>query len=133
MSGSLTPAQVAMHAQALAGLQGMLTDSDDVRAGDAKAALAALLEALANDRKVCQWTVDEDGIWDTKCGHRWEYLTGGPRDNNQHWCGYCGGLLVVLSGWFCPQCGPGPVKVDDDACCAHCGADATYHGDGEGA
>lgn len=50
-------------------------------------------------REYCQWTEDEDedGTWDTACGHCFEFNDGGPAENYQRYCGYCGGTLIVNS------------------------------------
>lgn len=41
-------------------------------------------------RTPCRWTEDEDGNWDTECGHRFSFTIGGPIWNGQRFCGYCG-------------------------------------------
>lgn len=39
----------------------------------------------------CQWTGDEDGdFWETDCGHAFQFNNGGPKENDQKFCGYCG-------------------------------------------
>jgi hypothetical protein len=38
----------------------------------------------------CEWKEDEDGIWWTACGNAYEYINGGPAENGQKFCGYCG-------------------------------------------
>lgn len=45
------------------------------------------------ERRECVWTADSDGLWQTGCGHSFEFTTGGPEENLQLWCGYCGGKL----------------------------------------
>ena len=45
----------------------------------------------------CQWIEDEDGVWDTGCGNRFGFDADGPRENKQHFCGYCGGRLIAQS------------------------------------
>lgn len=128
---SLTDAQVAGFAEEaqriIAKWEAGETSSIRQAVVQAHRVLALLTERvpLAGQSVVtCAWTPDEDGVWETGCGHRWEFTTGGPRDNHCTFCPYCGGRLVVVSGWVCAECGPGPVKVDEDGCCAHCGADA---------
>lgn len=41
----------------------------------------------------CVWTENEEGQWDTQCGGMFEFTEGGPEDNEQAFCGYCGGKL----------------------------------------
>lgn len=38
----------------------------------------------------CHWTEDENGAWQTACGHTFEFNDGGPVENEQQFCGYCG-------------------------------------------
>ena len=42
----------------------------------------------------CQWTQNEDGAWESACGHRWEFIEGGPTENGMKFCCYCGKPLV---------------------------------------
>jgi hypothetical protein len=43
---------------------------------------------------ICEWTEDtDDGSWDTACGHRFQFTDGGPKENGQQFCGYCGRSL----------------------------------------
>lgn len=92
------------------------------------ASLAA--EVLTHRERRCVWRADDDGVWHTACGHAWEYTTGGPKDNDQRFCGYCGGALVAVVGtWHCDHadCGEGAeVRINEDGCCAYCGADARW-------
>ena len=52
------------------------------------------------DRKIdggsCQWSEDEDGTWDTACGEKFYFDTGGPNENKANWCLYCGNDLVPV-------------------------------------
>lgn len=45
----------------------------------------------------CVWRQesDDDAYWQTGCGHAFEFNDGGPAENSQKFCGYCGGTLVV--------------------------------------
>jgi len=43
----------------------------------------------------CRWTVDDEGVWDTGCGEKYEFFTDGPVENQQRFCGYCGRRLKV--------------------------------------
>jgi hypothetical protein len=38
----------------------------------------------------CRWSEDEDGNWDTDCGERFYFETGGPIENRARFCHYCG-------------------------------------------
>jgi hypothetical protein len=41
----------------------------------------------------CEWAEDEDGYWATECGHLFELVDGGPKDNGMAYCCYCGKTL----------------------------------------
>lgn len=43
---------------------------------------------------VCHWKQDDDGNWDTGCGHTFVFENGTPSENRQRFCGYCGAKLV---------------------------------------
>ena len=43
----------------------------------------------------CKWTVDEDGIYDTGCGERYEFFEDGPKENKVNFCMYCGKIIEV--------------------------------------
>lgn len=42
----------------------------------------------------CIWTQDEDGIWDTSCGGKFEVSFDTPRENGMNYCCYCGKSLT---------------------------------------
>ena len=42
----------------------------------------------------CIWTQDSDGTWNTSCSKKWEFIEGGPTDNEMHFCHHCGGELI---------------------------------------
>lgn len=45
----------------------------------------------------CAWRADEhDDTWHTDCGQMWQFNDGGPTENKQRFCGYCGGTLVAV-------------------------------------
>ena len=44
---------------------------------------------------VCIWTQDSDGPWCGSCGVMWEFIDGGPKDNETHFCPRCGGVLLA--------------------------------------
>ena len=41
----------------------------------------------------CKWTPDENGIYDTECGQRFEITEGTPKENHMKYCPYCGKQL----------------------------------------
>ena len=38
----------------------------------------------------CEWTEDQDGNWQTRCGEIHIIITGTPEENNYRFCPYCG-------------------------------------------
>ena len=48
-------------------------------------------------RSECEWREDEDGVWQTGCGHAFTFEDGGPVENQQRFCGYCGARLVEVA------------------------------------
>lgn len=47
----------------------------------------------------CAWSLDDiggDSVWETQCGHSFEWTTDGPRENGAKFCCYCGGVLVEV-------------------------------------
>ena len=63
---------------------------------------ARIWEAAAQQERVrlCTWTSqddpDYDEVWETQCGHSFQFNDGGPAENHFGWCGYCGGKLVTF-------------------------------------
>jgi len=54
-------------------------------------ALAAL-----DKPEVCRWEPDEwDGSHDTACGHKFQFVDGGPVENECAYCPYCGRKIEV--------------------------------------
>lgn len=45
----------------------------------------------------CEWTEDDNGLWNTTCAGTHEFQWGKPSDNNYNWCPYCGGRLLSKS------------------------------------
>jgi len=41
----------------------------------------------------CQWSVDENGAYDTTCGNKYEIMNGTPENNKMIYCPFCGYLL----------------------------------------
>lgn len=54
-----------------------------------------LLELLRRCAKPCTWTSDEDGTYHTSCDEAYQFIDGGPVENKQRFCGYCGRSLQV--------------------------------------
>lgn len=46
------------------------------------------------NNKVCIWTENKDGQYETACGQMHEFFDGGPKDNHLQFCGYCGKGLI---------------------------------------
>ncbi len=44
----------------------------------------------------CKWIIDEDGMFDTECGIKFEFIVDGPEENQFTHCPYCGGKLKVV-------------------------------------
>ena len=44
----------------------------------------------------CLWGQDDDGTWETSCGHAFLLNDGEPCDNGFLFCPYCGHQLKVL-------------------------------------
>ena len=60
--------------------------------------VTALRRASRELARRCRWTEDGDeGAWRTACG-KYFYFDGGgtPAEHGQQFCGYCGGVLVVV-------------------------------------
>lgn len=47
--------------------------------------------------RVCAWTEDEDGNWDTDCGDKFVFTESGPTDNGMRFCCYCGKPLKEVN------------------------------------
>ena len=49
------------------------------------------------EKKTCEWKQDEDnGCWDTSCGHLFEFSEGGPQENRLSYCWYCGRRIAEV-------------------------------------
>ena len=44
----------------------------------------------------CQWLENDDGNYDTHCGHCFILLDGSPSDNNMLFCPYCGRPIAAV-------------------------------------
>jgi len=54
-------------------------------------------ERLAENAATCTWTETADGQYETGCGHVYEFMTCGPAENDQVYCGYCGKRIAVVA------------------------------------
>ncbi len=45
--------------------------------------------------KVCVWTEDDNGDYDTGCGQMWSFTCDGPDENGANYCHACGGKLEL--------------------------------------
>lgn len=46
----------------------------------------------------CVWTLVEtidDAEWSSTCGHEWQFLDGGPKENEVKFCPFCGGEVEI--------------------------------------
>lgn len=44
----------------------------------------------------CVWIQDPYyGTWQTSCGREWEFVDGGPKENDCRYCHQCGKPIVV--------------------------------------
>ena len=52
---------------------------------------------MIKDRRddYCVWTFsnDDDCYWATDCGHSFQFIDGGPKENSMKFCPYCGHKL----------------------------------------
>lgn len=55
------------------------------------------IHPVVTKQNVCIWTQDSDGTWNTSCSKTWEFIEGGPTDNEMHFCHHCGGSLLSES------------------------------------
>jgi hypothetical protein len=57
----------------------------------------ARLETELLRRGICEWELDEDAdVWMTSCSNHWVFTSDGPKENDCHYCMYCGGVLEVV-------------------------------------
>ena len=59
---------------------------------------AGLIRRLSRSAtKACEWRQDQDGTYNTGCGHQFFYDSGTAEENDAKFCQYCGGTLKSLS------------------------------------
>ena len=46
--------------------------------------------------RTCEWTEDEDGVWQTSCDEQFVFIDSGPRENHMNFCCYCGATLKAI-------------------------------------
>lgn len=51
------------------------------------------MPAITDDN--CQWTQDDDGVWQTSCVNAWVFASAGPVENKMKSCPFCGRGLEV--------------------------------------
>lgn len=44
--------------------------------------------------RCCVWAENEDGVWETECGHVFTFETGTATENSFRYCPYCGRTLI---------------------------------------
>lgn len=44
----------------------------------------------------CEWSQDDDGVWNTSCENMFEILEGTPDENMMLYCPYCWKRLIQL-------------------------------------
>lgn len=52
-----------------------------------------------NQTTACHWRLDDPdrGIWETGCGHAFQFTADGPRENGARFCCYCGKRLEEIN------------------------------------
>lgn len=67
----------------------------------------------ASKPETCHWTQDDrDGHWTTACGHAFEFIDGGPLQNDFCFCPFCGRPLYAQI--------PAPDEFDDGIEVSYC-------------
>ena len=46
------------------------------------------------ESKKCNWSEDEDGVWETECNEAFCFENGSPHENKANFCPFCGGILI---------------------------------------
>jgi len=64
--------------------------------------LSNIAEVKRLKKQECLWQrndgFDGEEHWDTACGNLYEFAEGGPVENKQKFCGYCGGRITLKGG-----------------------------------
>lgn len=53
---------------------------------------------MKNKQVKCKWQIDDEGIYETGCGNRFEFWEGTPKENRFIYCPYCGKPLIEKVG-----------------------------------
>ena len=56
--------------------------------------LASAIREHGIARHSCSWTPDDEGVYETQCGHTFVFIDGGCSENNANYCQYCGGKVI---------------------------------------
>jgi hypothetical protein len=58
----------------------------------------ALRKAVIREESAgtCEWEENEDGMWETSCENAFVFEEGGPEENGQKFCCYCGNPLKAV-------------------------------------
>ena len=51
------------------------------------------------DEQYCIWTYessDDGDIWESACGHTWQFETDTPKGNEMNFCPFCGHILAQM-------------------------------------
>lgn len=52
---------------------------------------------LAERKSPCQWSTDGEGVWSSACGQDWQFIDGGPAENNCRFCHGCGKPIEIAA------------------------------------
>ena len=50
---------------------------------------------MQEGKSECEWMHNSDGVWTSDCGATWEFIDGGPTENNMNYCHKCGRVLRI--------------------------------------
>jgi hypothetical protein len=76
--------------------------------------------------RLCKWSQNENGAFQTECGNVFELTHGAPPDNGMRFCCYCGDAIETVGYEGNAECADHPFEPDKDGRCTHCGE---YSGD----
>lgn len=51
------------------------------------------------ESRTCEWTQDSGpdfDLWNTSCGNAFTFFDGGPKDNEVHFCNFCGAKVIQV-------------------------------------
>ena len=70
--------------------------------------------------KTCTWSQNKNGVYETECGKKYEFVNDGPIENGIAFCCYCGKKLVeerMVGFRFCCYCGKKLVEERMESAC----------------